>query len=189
MSKHLFVVGSLGVLVLLFFACNSMSTIEQIGGRPHNVERSTLLGIPLSTKETVIKTDKEIEQDAKEATAKLKQDMERKVAEAKANAQAAKDKAKQFETRIGSLTKLLGFALLGLGILAHLFVSAPHLRSIATSVACSGGVVVLLGIVIKWTVGWELWLLLGTVALMAPVMYKLRKRGFFKPKENQDVPN
>ncbi len=177
MSKHFsFVALVVGMLVL--FSCSTVNTLEMLNGRMHNVKRTTFCSVPVHTQAEVVKTDAELEQEAKEATAALKMEMRRLVSLARADAQVAKDKAKQFEMRVGMYTKLCGWALIGLGLVAHCFVSAPTLRSIASSVACGGVCIVVLGMLIKWTIGWELYILLGVLAIGIPALYKLRHKGY-----------
>ena len=170
---------AVGMLVLLL-SCTTVDTLEMMDGRMHNIKRTSFVGIPVHTQAEVVKTDAELAQEAKDATASLKMEMERKLAVAEADAQVAKDKAQVFETRVGTYTKLGGFAIIALGLLAHCLVSAPTLRSIASSAVCGGACIVLIGIVIKWTVGWELYILLGVLAIGLPVLYKLRRKGIGK---------
>ena len=176
---------AVGMLVL--YSCSSVSTLEMMDGRMHNVTKTSLIGIPVHTQAEVVKTDAELAQESKEATASLKMEMERLVALANADAESAKAKTKAFETRVGSLTKLGGFALIALGFIMHCFVSGSTLRSVASSTIAGGFLVVLTGVGIKAAATWELWLLGALLVAMLPTLYFLRNKGLGKAKEPKDI--
>lgn len=185
MSKHFsFVALVVGMLVL--FSCSTVDTLEMYEGRMHNIKRTTFCGVPVHSAAEVVKSDAELEQEAKEATSMLKTQMERLVAEAKADAQTAQFETKEFETWVGSCTKLGGWALVAIGVVMHCFVSGSTLRSIASSVIASGYGVMLVGILVKKGASWEAWLaILGSAIVIVPTLYYLRNKGIGK-KESKD---
>ena len=189
MSKHFsFVALVVGMLVL--FSCQTVDTLEMMDGRMHNVQRTTFCGVPVHTQAEVVKTDAELEQEAKEATSALKMELERKLELAEADADAAKFATKEFETWVGSCTKLCGWALVALGVVGHCFVSGSTLRSIASSTIASGYGIMLVGILVKKGASWEAWLaIVGSAIVIVPTLYLLRKKGLGKataPKDEDD---
>jgi small-conductance mechanosensitive channel len=168
-------------MLALLFACQTDETLETIDGRKHNVTRTTIIGIPVHTEAKVVKTQEtqeELQADASAATSALKLEMERKVAEAEAKAESAKSEARAWETRVGSITKMVGFGLIALGVCWHLFVSSGVKRSIGSTIIGSGFVTVAIGMAIKLTVQWDLIGLLAIIlAVVVPLLYRYRKKG------------